>query len=162
MRQEDIARELGLSKSTVSRALSGKGRIGRETVTRIRNFVREQELNIEENRRTDTATRTLGVVFPNDIYVNGNPYFLECLLGICETTALLDYTTMITVSMAQNISSIQKMVEQKTVKMIFQILPEKNGHLQNIMIYMIIVQIIMSITRENLEMQQKKWAHIIF
>ena len=114
MRQEDIARELGLSKSTVSRALSGKGRIGRETVTRIRNFVREQELNIEENR-TDAPTRTLGVVFPNDIYLNGNPYFLECLLGICETTALLDYTTMITVSMAHNISSIQKIVEQKKV-----------------------------------------------
>ena len=32
---EEIANELGVSKSTVSRALSGKGRIGKATIERI-------------------------------------------------------------------------------------------------------------------------------
>ena len=115
MKQEEIARELGLSKSTVSRALSGKGRIGRETVIRIRNFVRDQDSDREENQNRGVETRTLGVVFPSDIYTNGHPYFLDCLLGICETTSLLDYNTMVIVATAQDISGIQKMVEQKKV-----------------------------------------------
>lgn len=36
---EEIANELGVSKSTVSRALSGKGRIGKATIERIQAYV---------------------------------------------------------------------------------------------------------------------------
>lgn len=36
---DDIARELGVSKTTVSRAISGKGRIGQATRDRVRAFV---------------------------------------------------------------------------------------------------------------------------
>ncbi len=117
MKQEDIAKELGLSKSTVSRALSGKGRIGRETRIRIQNFIREKDSDKSnrENGKPGTETRNIGVVFPGDIYINGNPYFLECLLGICETTTLLEYNVMITVGTAGNISGIQKLVEQNRV-----------------------------------------------
>ena len=35
MTLEEIAKEIGVSKSTVSRALSGKGRIGEKTRNRI-------------------------------------------------------------------------------------------------------------------------------
>ena len=33
---EDIARELGVSKTTVSRAISGKGRISKATTKRVK------------------------------------------------------------------------------------------------------------------------------
>ena len=117
MKQEDIARELGLSKSTVSRALSGKGRIGRETRIRIQNYIMEKDLDRgnRESGKAGTETKNIGVVFPGDIYISGAPYFLECLLGICETTSLLDYNIMITVGTAGNISGIQKLVEQNKV-----------------------------------------------
>ena len=36
---DDIARELGVSKTTVSRAISGKGRIGQATRDRVLAFV---------------------------------------------------------------------------------------------------------------------------
>ena len=36
---DDIARELGVSKTTVSRAISGKGRISRETRDRVQTFI---------------------------------------------------------------------------------------------------------------------------
>ena len=35
----DIAQELGVSKTTVSRAMSGKGRIGEETRKRVQEYV---------------------------------------------------------------------------------------------------------------------------
>ncbi|MCM1194248.1 MAG: LacI family DNA-binding transcriptional regulator [Acetatifactor muris] len=119
MKQEEIARQLGLSKSTVSRALSGKGRIGGETRIRIQNFIRDQDLKQEESKKEDVQTKNLGVVFPSDIYMYGHPYFQECLLGIYETASLLDYNIMIAVATAQDISGIRKMVEQKKVDGIF-------------------------------------------
>ena len=39
MTMEEIARDMGVSRSTVSRALSGKGRIGEDTRARIREYV---------------------------------------------------------------------------------------------------------------------------
>ena len=38
----EAAQELQLSKTTISRALSGKGRIGKETQDRIARFLEEQ------------------------------------------------------------------------------------------------------------------------
>lgn len=40
---EDIARELGVSKTTVSRAISGKGRISQATRDRVRAFIKEHD-----------------------------------------------------------------------------------------------------------------------
>ena len=40
---EDIARELGVSKTTVSRAISGKGRIGQATRARVLQFIEEHD-----------------------------------------------------------------------------------------------------------------------
>lgn len=47
MTLEEIAKEIGVSKSTVSRALSGKGRIGEKT----RNRILEVAKRGEERRR---------------------------------------------------------------------------------------------------------------
>lgn len=51
---EEIANELGVSKSTVSRALSGKGRIGKATIERIQAYAAAQDnlsTNMEKRRR---------------------------------------------------------------------------------------------------------------
>lgn len=40
---EDITRELGVSKTTVSRAISGKGRTGRKTRERVFQFIEEHD-----------------------------------------------------------------------------------------------------------------------
>ncbi|HHX11878.1 MAG TPA: LacI family DNA-binding transcriptional regulator, partial [Clostridiales bacterium] len=37
----DIAKDLGLSKTTISRAISGKGRIGAETKQRVHKYILE-------------------------------------------------------------------------------------------------------------------------
>ena len=111
---DDIARDLGVSKSTVSRALSGKGRIGEETRNRIIAYANHQKLE-EEKEQKGELTHNLGVVFPEDVYVNGNPYFHDCLLGICETAAILDYNVLLATGTAMDISKIRKLVEHKKV-----------------------------------------------
>lgn len=115
MTLDEMAKELGVSKSTVSRALSGKGRISEGTRQRIRDFAGVEVTGQPAATIKDGGTHNLGVVFPADIYINGNPYFQECMLGICEAASLLNYNVLLTTGTAQDISEIQKLVEQEKV-----------------------------------------------
>ena len=70
MTLDEMAKELGVSKSTVSRALSGKGRIGAQTRQRIRQFVQEQQDGSIREADKETKTGNLGFSFPDDIFLN--------------------------------------------------------------------------------------------
>ena len=113
MTLDEIAQELGFSKSTISRALSGKGRIGKETVELVQNFVREHE--IEEKEIPKNVTRNIGVVLPADIYYGGGSYFQNCLLGICEAASMFSYNVLLTIGKQHDISELQLLVENKRV-----------------------------------------------
>lgn len=114
MTLEEIARELGVSKSTVSRALSGKGRIGEETRQRIMSYASAQG-GAGTEKSKPVVTKNLGVIFPEDIYVTGIPYFYDCLLGICEAATLMDYNILLTAGTATDISGIKNLVELNKV-----------------------------------------------
>lgn len=115
MTLDEIARELNLSKSTVSRALSGKGRIGSATRERVIAFARESGRIREEKKPERVHTGNIGVVLPADVYTTGNPYFQGCLLGVCETASMMDFNILLTTSTANDISNIRAMVEEKKV-----------------------------------------------
>ncbi len=115
MTLEEMAKELGVSKSTVSRALSGKGRIGNETRKKIMDYAKRQECRIEYEKVTRLPTKNLGVILPADVYLNGGPYFQECILGICETATLMDYDVLITSGTANDVSGIRALVEKEKV-----------------------------------------------
>lgn len=115
MTLDEMAKELGVSKSTVSRALSGKGRIGSETRKKVMEFARRQEAQAEYDKVAVTATRNLGVMLPTDVYLNGGPYFQECILGICETAAFMNHDVLITSGTANDISGLLSLVEKEKV-----------------------------------------------
>lgn len=115
MTLDEMARELGVSKSTVSRALSGKGRIGDATRKKIQDYARHLNAADTGNPAGKTATRSLGVVLPADVYISGGPYFQECILGICETATFLNYDVLITTGTANDVSGIRTMVEREKV-----------------------------------------------
>lgn len=111
MTQREIAEALGLSRATVSRAISGKGRIGIETKNRILQYVKEQKIKEEGI----FPTQMLGVVLPADSYINTNHYFSECLYGICEAAAYMNYNVLIMKATESDISEIINVVEAKKI-----------------------------------------------
>ncbi|MBE5962173.1 MAG: LacI family transcriptional regulator [Lachnospiraceae bacterium] len=115
MTLDAIAHELGLSKSTVSRALSGKGRIGKKTVELVQNFVRDHEHATEEKEIPKSITHNIGVVLPADIYNGGGSYFQNCLLGICGAASMFGYNVLLTTGQQHDISELQFLVENKRV-----------------------------------------------
>lgn len=119
---EEIANELGVSKSTVSRALSGKGRIGKATIERIQAYVAAQD-NLPnqygEKKANDekklAKTGNIGVVIPADAYTTSIPFFQECLLGISEAAASENYNVIITAGTATDYSGAKQLVEDNKV-----------------------------------------------
>ena len=95
MTMEEIARDMGVSRSTVSRALSGKGRIGEDTRARIREYVGRQ--SEAENQSTNA------------------PFFQECLLGISEVAAALQYHVLITAGALNDTRDIKMLVEEHKI-----------------------------------------------
>ena len=110
MNQSEIAKALGISKTTVSRAISGKGRVKEETREEVLNYIKRKEVE-----RDPQATYNLGVALPADNYIRTNTYFTECLYGICEAAAHFGYNVLIVKSMEDNITEIVKVVEKKKV-----------------------------------------------
>lgn len=115
MTLDEMAKNLGVSKSTVSRALSGKGRIGEATRDRIMTYAEQQGKIQQPKPPAADSTGNLGVVFPADVYENLNPYFQDCLLGICESATLMGFHVLLAVGTASDISGIQALVEKKKV-----------------------------------------------
>lgn len=91
MTQKEIAEALGLSKTTVSRALSGKGRIGEETRNKILKYVKDYQ----DKEEGILPTRLLGVALPADSNINTNHFFAECLYGVCEAAAYMNYNVLV-------------------------------------------------------------------
>lgn len=114
---DDIARELGLSKSTVSRALSGKGRIGAQTKARVRQYVKKAEYkpNLIARSLAQSKTYNLGVVLPADSDLAEKPFFQEFLLGVCEAASANDYDVVVTVVVEKDISALKNLVRNKKV-----------------------------------------------
>lgn len=112
---EDIARELGVSKTTVSRALSGKGRIGRETVERVQAFVRERGYrpNVIAKGLAQNRTYNLGLVMPMED--TDASFFKECMDGICEKASEYNYDIIITIMKEEQPAQLHRLVMNRKV-----------------------------------------------
>lgn len=89
----DIAKKLGLSTSTVSRALSGSGRIGEETRKRVLEAAKEANYTVNAVARSLRLNdaKNMGIVVP-DIT---NSFFASVIKGAQETCRAHGYTLMV-------------------------------------------------------------------
>lgn len=113
----DIASDLGISKTTVSRAISGKGRISKETVQKVLTYIEEHNYkpNMIAKGLANSKTYNIGVAFPADANLIETPFFQSCLLGICEIAAALDYDVVVTTVTETEINLLKRLVENHKV-----------------------------------------------
>ena len=113
---EQMAEQLGVSKSTVSRALSGKGRIGKETRERVLALAQTEVRKPKKTpEKTPEKTGNIAVVLPTDAYRTGGEYFHKCLIGICEEASSRDYDVMITDVTGNNYSGVERLIRKKKI-----------------------------------------------
>lgn len=114
---EDIARELGISTSTVSRSISGKGRISQATRERVLDFISSHDYrpSVQAKGLAQNKTYNLGLVLPLDFSESSPAFFKECMSGICETAAGNNYDVMLSLTDGQDLSQISRLVVNRKV-----------------------------------------------
>lgn len=114
---EDIARQLGLSKSTVSRAISGKGNIGEATRRRVREYIAGcgYHPNASAQRLATGKTGNIGVAIPSDAFLNVNTFFQVCLMGICREAVKKNYDIVVTSVTETDITYLKKLLARRAV-----------------------------------------------
>lgn len=115
MTLKQIACELGVSKSTVSRALSGKGRIGEKTRERIRAYARQNGVVFDDESCRGAGSRKIAVIIPSDAYAVTTQYFYEILLGISEAAESQGWGVLITTGTENELTGIESLVEKENI-----------------------------------------------
>src|SRR5574344_721878 len=113
----DIARELGVSKTTVTRVISGKGRISDETRVRVQSWIRRHNYTPNTIARGLASNRTfnVAVVIPKDADKGDVPFFQNFLVGISETIARRGYDALLAIESGDDISTLERMVRNHKV-----------------------------------------------
>lgn len=113
----DIARELGVSKTTVSRAISGKGRIGQQTRQKVLDYIEEHHYspNIIAKGLAQHKTFNLGMVLPGDYNIVELPFFQNCMLGISRVASAAGYDVLISIVTENNITQLERAVTNRKI-----------------------------------------------
>lgn len=114
---DDVAKELGVSKTTVSRAVSGKGRIGEETRKRVLDYIalHNYKPNAIAMGLAKNRTYNIGLVLPQDLLSQDLPFFPKALRGISEMAAEEEYDVILTLTDSKDLLSLERVIENRKV-----------------------------------------------
>lgn len=114
---DDIARELGVSKTTVSRALSGKGRIGAETRDRVLAYTQKHNYRPSAAAKSLAESRTynLALVLPKDFIRLDLPFIRQSMSAICEEAFLHDYNILLCLAAEDNADALARVLNDRKV-----------------------------------------------
>lgn len=114
---DDIARELGVSKTTVSRAISGKGRISPATRERVLEYIELHNYRPSAAAKSlaESKTYNLALVLPRDFINLDLPFYRRSMSAICEEAFFHDYNVMVCVSMDDHYTSLTRTLDYRKV-----------------------------------------------
>lgn len=113
----DVAEALNVSKTTVSRAISGKGRIGTETRERVLAYIKEHDYkpNVIAKGLAQSKTFNLCVVIPGDYAVVDLPFFQEAIVGVQEIAGKHEYDILLCICNGNDIVSLKRIIMNRKV-----------------------------------------------
>ena len=97
---DDIARDLGVSKTTISRAISGKGRISEAMREKVRQYIKECDYHPSASAKglAESHTYNLALVLPKSFIQLDLPYIRQVMNAICEEAFNWDYNILMCLS----------------------------------------------------------------
>lgn len=113
----DIADALGVSKTTVSRAISGKGRISAETRARVKSYIEEHNYrpNVMARGLAENKTYNIALLLPAEFARFEQPFSRESLSGVYKTAVKCDYDVVITIAQPNDLTPVRRVIENRKV-----------------------------------------------
>lgn len=112
---DDIAEALHISKTTVSRALSGKGRISQATRDRVCDYARSHSYipNAAARSLAQQRTYNLALVIPHTFLMMELPFIRHSMRAICQEAYLHDYNVLVCLSTGRESDPLIRTLEQR-------------------------------------------------
>lgn len=113
----DVADALGVSKTTVSRAISGKGRISDGTREKVLAYIEEHHYipNVIAKGLAQSRTFNLCVVMPKDYIFVDLPFFHGVIAGIQEVAAINEYDILLCSGGEDEVSGLERIIRNRKV-----------------------------------------------
>lgn len=113
----DVAEALGVSVSTVSRAISGKGRIGEATRRRVFEFIEEHDYHPNGIAKSLAQSRTynIAIIIPDVKGVVGLPFFYLCMCGVNEVAQARGYDMFVVSTSGKDTSHLKRLIDDNKV-----------------------------------------------
>ena len=113
----DVAEALGVSKTTVSRAISGKGRIGAATTKRVLEYIQEHDYkpNVIARGLAQSKTFNICVVMPGDYALVDLPFFQEAIMGIQEIAGMMEYDLLLCIGSGNDMAGLRRIIQNHKV-----------------------------------------------
>ncbi len=113
----DVADALGISKTTVSRAISGKGRIGEATRKKVLEYIDTHNYKPSPLAKglANSLTYNICWAMPGDSTVTDLPFFQNAMIGIEDVAMAEDYDVIISLIYEDDISQLKRIVENRKV-----------------------------------------------
>lgn len=115
----DLAREVGVSIATVSRALSGAPGVAEETRQRVLAAARAAHYrpNVMAQRLQKQRTDTLGIIVPTSSTRFGDPFFGDFLAGVGDKAIEHEYDLLVSTRApeADELHTYERMVRERRV-----------------------------------------------
>lgn len=113
----DVAEELGVSVSTVSRAISGKGRIGEATRKKVLDFIETHDYHPNGIAKSLAQAKTynIALLIPEVKELVALPFFYMCMCGVNEVAQARGYNTFVVTTSGKDTTSLKKLLDDNKV-----------------------------------------------
>ena len=94
---DDIAQALGVSKTTISRAISGKGRISETTRAKVMEYIEQHNYRPSAAAKGLAESRTcnLMLILPENFAAADSPCLRQIMLGVWEEAVRREYNILL-------------------------------------------------------------------
>lgn len=113
----DIAGALGVSKTTVSRAISGKGRISAATRSKVLDYIEVHNYipNAAAKGLAERRTYNLALVVPHSFLGLDLPFLRQSMSTICQEAFRFDYNVMVCLSTGKASDPLVRTLDHRKV-----------------------------------------------
>lgn len=113
----DIAKELGVNKATVSKAISGKGNLSAETRARILEFIDEcgYRPNAVAQSLARCRTYNIGLMMPDQADVFDSAFFRDCLRGVCQVAGEHNYDVLMAMDNESVNENLSRLIDNRKI-----------------------------------------------
>lgn len=113
----EIAKELHVSITTVSRAISKKGRISEETKQKVMNYLNENQIQVNTSKAgyANKQTKNICITLPREEDYAQLPYFQKVLLSLYDYLLAYGYNIIPVKTSAFHISDLENIIRKHKV-----------------------------------------------